>query len=107
MAFTLKQNDTSPAMTATLQDAAGAPVNLTGASVRFHTRRNGKAAATVDAAAVIVNAAAGSVRYNWSPPDTAISGTYQAEFEVTYADGSIETYPNTGYIDVVIIDDIA
>jgi hypothetical protein len=32
---------------------------------------------------------------------------YSAEFEVTYSDGSIETFPNSDYIRVEIIDDIA
>ena len=35
------------------------------------------------------------------------AGMYSAEFEVTYGDGSIETFPNSDYIRVEIIDDIA
>jgi hypothetical protein len=46
------------------------------------------------------------VRYDWSADDTDTIGSYQAEFEVTYADASIETFPNDGYIRVEIIDDI-
>jgi len=46
------------------------------------------------------------VRYNWIAADTDTIGSYQAEFEVTYADASIETFPNDGYIRVEIIDDI-
>jgi len=40
MTFYVKQNDTSPAMLATLQDADGNAINLTAASVRFHMRRS-------------------------------------------------------------------
>lgn len=107
MTFNIKQNDTGPAMLATLQDASGAAVNLTGASVRFHMRSVSGGNPAVDAAATVVTAASGIVRYNWAPEDTDSVGTYQAEFEVTYADGSIETFPNDGYIAVQIVDDIA
>lgn len=106
MAFYIKQNDTSPAMLATLQDANGNAINLTGASVRFHMRSIGGGNPVVDAAATVVTAASGIVRYNWVAADTDTVGTYQAEFEVTYADASIETFPNDGYIAVQIIDDI-
>lgn len=106
MTFYIKQNDTGPAMLATLQDANGNAINLVGASVRFHMRKMHGANPVIDAEATVVTAASGIVRYNWLAADTATVGTYQAEFEVTYADASIETFPNGGYIDVQIIDDI-
>ena len=106
MTFYIKQNDTGPAMLATLQDANGNAINLTGASVRFHMRSVGGGNPVVDAAATVVTAASGIVRYNWVAADTDTVGTYRAEFEVTYADASIETFPNDGYIVVQIIDDI-
>jgi len=49
----------------------------------------------------------GLVRYEWGPSDTAESGFFQAEFEVEYSDGAIETFPNDGYIGVSVRDDIA
>ncbi len=107
MTFYVKQNDTSPAMLATLQDADGNAVNLTGATVRFHMRAIGGAQALVDEAATVVTPLSGIVRYDWSADDTNAIGSYQAEFEVTYADASVETFPNDGYIRVEIIDDIA
>ena len=106
MTFYVKQNDTSPAMLATLQDADGNAVNVTGATVRFHMRAVGSTTVVVDEAATIVTAADGIVRYNWQAADTDTIGSYQAEFEVTYADASVETFPNDGYIRVEIIDDI-
>jgi hypothetical protein len=106
MTFYIKQNDTGPAMLAILQDANGNAINLTGASVRFHMRSVGGGNPVVDAAATVVTPISGIVRYNWAAADTDTVGTYQAEFEVTYADASIETFPNDGYIAVQIIDDI-
>jgi len=107
MTFYIKQNDTSPALLATLQDADGNAVNVTGGSIRFHMRQIGSTTVVVDEAAVIVTPLEGVVRYNWQAADTATIGSYQAEFEVTYADASIETFPNDGYIRVQIIDDVA
>ena len=106
MTFYVKQNDTSPAMQATLQDADGNAVDLTGATVRFHMRAIGGTTVVVDAAATVVTAASGIVKYEWDAADTDTIGSYQAEFEVTYADSSVETFPNDGYIRVEIIDDI-
>lgn len=107
MTFYVKQNDTSPAMLATLQDADGNAIDITGASVRFHMRAIGSNQTTVDGDATIVTASSGLVRYDWIAADTDTVGSYQAEFEVTYADSSIETFPNDGYIRVEITDDIA
>lgn len=107
MTFYIKQNDTSPSMLATLQDASGNAVDITGASVRFHLKPIGSSAVTVDAPATIVTALDGLVRYDWQAADTDTIGSYQAEFEVTYGDGTVETFPNDGYIRVEIISDIA
>jgi predicted dehydrogenase len=107
MTFYIKQNDTSPKILATLQNANGDAIDLTGASVKFHMRTVGGASTVVDAAATIVTAASGIVRYSWVSPNTATIGSYQAEFQVTYADATIETFPNDSYISVEIVDDIA
>lgn len=107
MTFYIKQNDTGPSMLATLQDASGNAIDLTAGNVRFHLRPINSSTAKVDEAATIVTADAGIVRYDWQASDTDTIGSYQAEFEVTYADASIETFPNDGYILVEIISDIA
>jgi hypothetical protein len=101
MAFTIKQNDTSPALQATLKDYAGTAISLIGASVRFHMK-DLSGSVIVDAAMTITNASGGVVRYNWQAADTDTAGTYSAEFEVTYSDLSVETFPNTDNIAIVI-----
>lgn len=106
MAFYIKQNDTQPAFQAILEDGGGDPINLDGATVRFHMRAVGSSAVKVDASASVISAINGIVRYSWSAADTDTIGSYQAEFEVTYSDASIETFPNNGYVRVEIVDDI-
>lgn len=107
MAFFIKQNDTAPSIRATLENGNGDPINLTGATVRFHMRVLGANNTKVDAAATVISASAGIVQYNWIAADTNTIGTYTAEFEVTYADNTVETFPNNTYIRVEITDDIA
>lgn len=59
------------------------------------------------AASVVSPATSGIVQYAWSGSDTATAGMYSAEFEITFGDGKIETFPNSDYIRVEILDDIA
>lgn len=105
--FYIKQNDTSPALGATLKDGDGNAVDLSGATVRFHMRARGATTAKVDAAATVTGASTGEVSYAWIAADTDTAGKFQAEFEVTYADTTVETFPNNGYITVDIDGDLA
>lgn len=91
----LKQNDTSPTLDAILTNAAGEVVDVTNASVRFHMQRLGATTLKIDAAATVVDGEAGHVRYTLQPGDTDTPGSYKAEYEVTFLDGSVETFKNT------------
>jgi hypothetical protein len=55
----------------------------------------------------VINPNKGIVAYEWQTGDTANTGIHSAEFQITYNSGKIETFPNTGYIKVVIKDEIA
>jgi len=99
MTFFIKRNDTSPAVEYVLSTDDG-PVNLTGATVRFYM------GSVVDASADVLNATGGIVSYPWATGDTASYGFFNAEFEVTYSDGTKETFPNNGYISVHISPDL-
>ena len=101
----MRRNDTAPAITATLT-SGGTAVDLTGATVRFHMMDESKAV-IVDAAATVVSAAAGTVKYDWAAGDTDTSGRFKAEWEVTFADATIRTFPVQGHTNVLIHDDIA
>lgn len=98
--FYIKQNDTSPAF---LYQTIPA-VDLSGAAVVFTMRLRGGNASKINRAAcsIVSPATAGAVRYDWQIGDTDVDGDYDAEFEVTYADGSVETFPNGGHISVKI-----
>ena len=107
MSFKIKENDTTPSLRASLLNGSGDPVDLLGTTVRFYMRLMGSNSTTIDASASVISEANGIVQYDWVAGDTADVGSYQAEFEVTYSDGNIETFPNANYIGVEIIDDIS
>lgn len=103
--FYLKRGDTSPALLYRLDPT----VNLAAAEVVFNMRPRGGGPAVLERAAALINAdpADGVVRYEWAPGDTEEAGRFEAEFEVTYADGTVETFPNDDFIIVQITGDIA
>ena len=93
--FYIVQGDTKPALTTTLEHD-GIPQDLTGSTVEFHMSN------IVVAEATVTDASAGQVMYQWQPGDTDIPGLYIAEFEVTYPDGTTETFPNIGALKVFV-----
>lgn len=108
MSFYIKQNDTRPTMSATLIDANGSSVDLTGATVSLKMRKSGETSAvSLAGTASVVTADKGKVQYVWAAADTATVGSYEGEFEVTFSGGAIQTFPNDRYIDIEIVDDIA
>ena len=110
--FTIKRGDTRPAFLVTLKDGNGNPINLTGCSVTFVMK---SADAGDNVGPVITSAAAipsptssnvGQVSYNWAAGDTYYAGNYWGEFKVNFTDGSVMTFPNTGYLGIVVWDDL-
>lgn len=101
----MRRNDTAPPITATLT-AGGTAVDLTGATVQFHMM-DSAGRVVVDAAATVVSPTDGTVRYDWDAADTEVSGRFKAEWEVTFADTTVRTFPVQGHTHVLIHDDIA
>ncbi|NHQ74569.1 hypothetical protein HAT86_08840 [Roseovarius gahaiensis] len=101
--FTIKRGDTSPALRfALLPDS----VSLAGAAVRFQMRARG-GDTLIDRPADIQNLFEPAVvAHLWAQGDTETTGRYEAEFRVTYLDGSTETFPNLGFIEVFVTEDV-
>ncbi|MBF9042942.1 BppU family phage baseplate upper protein [Rhodobacterales bacterium HKCCE4037] len=105
--FKIKTGDSSPTLAYALRDGAGAAVNLTDATVVFHMRLKSTGAVAIeDGTVTILSESGGTVAYPWQAGDTDDAGIYEAEFEVTYSDSAVETFPNLGFIEVVISEDI-
>jgi hypothetical protein len=111
MAFSIKNGDTSPAYVVDLQDdvdTTPVAIDLTDAtSVTFKMRLTGTTGApAIDELMDITTPASGRVTYEWAAGDTADAGTYDVEFEILWSDGTVETVPNSGYMTVIVTDDL-
>jgi len=101
--FVIKRGDTSPALRFALLPEN---VSLAGASVRFQMRLRG-GATVIDRPAEILSAFEPAVvAHLWLPGDTEAPGRHEAEFRVTNMDGTVETFPNLGFIEVFITEDV-
>jgi hypothetical protein len=105
--FSIKCGDRKPSLRATLStrntDGTTSAVSLTGATVEFRLKAPGARAAKVSRAAVVENAASGIVRFDWAAGDTDTARPdYRAEFRVTFADSTTETFPSRGYLTIEI-----
>ena len=102
----IKQDDTQPAMKVRLKDSAGNPASLTGASVQVAIQHYSKPVIKFLRSAYVADAITGEVWLVWQPEETQVTGLYQVEFRVTYQDGTQETFPNSGYLLVNILERI-
>lgn len=109
MRVTRKTGDTRP-IDATLK-RAGKTIPLDGVTVKFfmdpvEAARGSK----VDAEGEVLDAAKGRVRYTFVAADVEAEGLHRAEFQLTFPDGVIETFPNGDdgdpYLYVEFIEDL-
>lgn len=104
--FPIKRNDTSPSIQVILLDSGDNPIDLTGSTVKFHMKVSFGAEPKISSEAEIVSPTEGLVQYNWKTGDTDTTGTFLAEWEVTFPNGDIQTFPNDGYIYIKITKDL-
>ena len=83
------QGDNQPSIFGTLA-VNGTAVDLTGATVKFQMRLATDRRFLVDASAVIVNPAAGAVRYDLADGDMATAGECVARWQVTFPGGDVQ-----------------
>jgi hypothetical protein len=106
--FYIKQNDTAPSIEAALSDSNGRVKSMANAQeVRFHMKDENGNILVENGLGTIVNPTKGIVAYEWQAGDTANTGIHSAEFQIQYINGQVETFPNTGYIKVIIKDELA
>lgn len=104
--FDMKQGDSKPSLRAVLNDD-GVALDLTGTTVRLKIRRANEATFLINEAVVLEDAPNGIVRYDWATDDLdTAERSYQAEFEVTYADDTVLTVPRPGFLHIFVHPDL-
>lgn len=105
--FTIKKGDTRPAIQATLSSV---PTDVLSSVVFNMKTKDGTAVVTRGSGTIVQQPSSTQsaiVKYQWQTADTASSGTgFQGEFEVTYNDSRIETYPNNRNLVIEITEDL-
>ena len=79
-----------PTLTDTLTDDSG-PVDLTGATVVFAFQGPG---VSYSQPATITGATAGTVQYTFLAGQTAVTGLYEGQWQVTEAGGNVRAFPS-------------
>ena len=102
--FEIKRNDTSPQLVYELDP----PVPLGGADVVFNMcpASAPRGTAPLEREPATIEDPAGVLGFTFTSAQTAVAGIFWGEFEVTYADGSVETFPSKGHITIKIGHDL-
>lgn len=107
---TMKQHDTRPVLTRYLiqtVNGATSPVDLTlVGSIGLLMRHSTAPGVLVSGLASVVTVSSAYIAYKWATNDTATTGIYNAEYQLTYTDAGVETVPNDSYFSVEIVDDL-
>jgi hypothetical protein len=112
MAFHIPENATRPDYVVTLYDYYGTPrqkpVDLTAAvNAELVVRKRGEADSLFRRPIDILEPLdEGQVVYTWQAGDTAQRGRYDALVIVTWADGGVEKFPQKGFLEINIGDDL-
>lgn len=106
--FYIKQNDNRPNLRTVLSGFNGGTSLSSASSVSFKMRHRGSGSVvSLAGTCSITDAPNNIVTYAWDTADTASIDTYEAEFQINWNDGGIETVPNDGYNYVIVKDDIS
>lgn len=106
--FVIKVGDTQSSIFATLENSGGTPVDIQGADVIFRMGPIGGGPLTAEGTATnaqngagTTDGSVGDVVYDWTSP-VGTAGLYLAEWQVAYATGGTQTFPNGGYSLVLV-----
>lgn len=104
--YTFKRGDNAVGMQSVLLKPNGSPEDLTNAEVKFIMRR-GSSVPRIDRLIDIVDEEGGEVRVVFTAAELAVVGLHKAEYEATYPDGRVQSYPSNDYIVIHIIEDLS
>ncbi len=96
--FNIKRGSLLPPFEQTLNFSG----TLSGCTVVFKMTKKGDTVPTVNAGAVIVDAALRKVKYDWVTGDTNVAGEFNAEFEVEFPGGDKQSFPADRYYQISV-----
>lgn len=100
MRFEIKQNDTLPPLKMRLIQTDGSALYLADATVKLVINGIGERDMVVE------DMANGIVRYDWQTTDTSKAGVYLAEVKLEYPDGTRQTIPTVGAVEIHIYKEV-
>lgn len=105
--FQIKRGDTAPTFRAQCLDDT-TPVNLTTAtSARLLMKsQNGDLIVAAPVTIEDQNTNPGWVHRAWVAGDTDTADAYRGEVEVTWSDGTVQTFPANGYVTILVLNDL-
>lgn len=110
--FSISVGDTQSSIYATLENSGGTPVDIQGATVLFKMGPN-SGGVTVSGTATNAQVGAGTtdgsrgdVVFAWPAP-VGTAGVYRGQWQVTYAAGGTQTFPNSGYVTILVNDQVS
>jgi len=103
--LTIKRNDTARKIEATLY-FNNAALDLTDVTVVLVIRLKNQTTGAVRRDVTMVDASTGKVEYQLVAEDTATSGEYYLEFEVTFLDNTVLSIPNASYYELIVQSDL-
>lgn len=111
MAFTIKKGDTLPEINASLTTGPDADTQVavdltTATSTILVIKPVAGGSSTRLTGAIVGSPTLGNVKYVWQAGDTSVAGSYDAEWEITFGAGKIQTFPNDSYFSIIISSDL-
>lgn len=111
--FSIKTGDTGSRIQSILENSGGTAVDILGASVIFKMGPYSGGTLIIAGTAVIdqvgagtVDGSRGQVHYNWPTGGVVTADWYRAEFEVTFTSGTVQSFPNDGYVTIAVTRDL-
>lgn len=108
--YTVKQHDHGTTLVIDLQKQNPDtkqynPIDLTGVTeVKLLMKAEG--IGLVTGIAAVTDAVAGEITYTWDADDLNADATYEAEVQLTWTGGAVETVPNDSYFSILVKADL-
>lgn len=100
----MKQHDTAKPLTITCTDGGQAVDLTTATSVKVIGARNDSASTLFSR--TVTGTDEGVVVMAWQPADTALPGLIKVEVEVHWPDSTVQTFPGSGHLSVLVERDL-